>query len=132
MILCPRLMLLQREPVEIGNIANMRRCPAVRSITNIGGRTFLTRCRDGKGDESLLAGIVNLWQAHHRRAKALRQLGKGCFFRNSREWKVGRHDALFLPELAPPSQSRQSSRDDQGPPGTRADRAPSLDTVFVC
>src|SRR5258708_33765648 len=110
MILCPRLMLLQREPVEIGNIANMRRCPAVRSITNIGGRTFLTRCRDGKGDESLLAGIVNLWQAHHRNANALRPLGKSCLFRNSRKWKVGGYASRFLRELAKPHQSRQSRR----------------------
>src|SRR5260221_14454719 len=99
MILCPRLMLLQREPVEIGNIANMRRCPAVRSITNIGGRTFLTRCRDGKGDESLLAGIVNLWQVHYRSANALRQVGMSCFFANSRKLKAGWHESALCPQL---------------------------------
>ena len=49
-----RFVLLQRKPVETGNIENMRRRPAIESLANVRRGPLLTSHPDRVGDEARL------------------------------------------------------------------------------
>ena len=60
------LLLLHGEPVKIGNIENMRRRPAIESLTYVRRDSLLTSQLDRVGDEALFDRVVDLRKAHHR------------------------------------------------------------------
>ena len=61
-----RISLLQGEPIETGDIEDVRRRPAVESVADIGRDTLFAGEFDGVGDETLLDGVVDLREPHHR------------------------------------------------------------------
>src|SRR5882757_7367227 len=61
-----RFALLQRKPVEVGNIENMHRRPAIESLANVSRCSLFTGHLDRIGDEALLDRVVDLRKTHHR------------------------------------------------------------------
>src|SRR5271156_4241497 len=59
-------VLLQRKPIEMGNIENMRRRPAIEPLADIRRGAFFTGNLDRVGDEALLHGVVDLRKTHYR------------------------------------------------------------------
>src|SRR6202522_571451 len=59
-------VLLERKPVETGNIENMRRRPAIESLANVCRRPLFTSPPTHGRDEALLDGVMHLRQTHHR------------------------------------------------------------------
>src|ERR1019366_9879119 len=59
-------VLLQRKPVEMGNIENVRRRPAIESLANVRRGSLFTGHLDRVGDEALLDSVVDLRKTHHR------------------------------------------------------------------
>ena len=59
-------MLFQRKPVEMGNIDNMRRRPAIESFADLCRGPLFTGHPDEGGDEALLDRVVNLRKTHYR------------------------------------------------------------------
>src|ERR1700722_18628404 len=60
----PRFPLLKRKPVEMGNIENVRRRPAIESVTNVRGGPLFTGHLDCVGDEALLDSVMDLRKTH--------------------------------------------------------------------
>src|SRR5579871_3657563 len=59
-------VLLQHKPVELSNIDNMRRWPAIQSLVNVCRGSLFTRYLDRVGDEALFGSVVDLRKTHHR------------------------------------------------------------------
>src|SRR5260370_32089348 len=77
-------VLLQRKHVEMGNIENMRRWPAIQSLANVCRGSLFTRRLDSVGDEALLDSVVDLRKTHHRHVPTtLRHGGPGPFRRST-------------------------------------------------
>src|SRR5258708_39697142 len=55
----------QRKPVEMGNIENMRRRPAIESLANVRRSSLFTGQSDRVGDEALLDRVMDLRKTHH-------------------------------------------------------------------
>ena len=77
--------LLQREPVERGSIQPMHRGPAVEPVAYIRRDTFFASHSDQVGDEALLVPVMDLREAHHRRAYSTRRQRSCRLFRNPRK-----------------------------------------------
>ena len=76
-----RLGLLDRQPVEAGDVEDMRRRPAVASVADIGAQALLAIDRDRRGDQPLLHRVVDLRQADHRHVDPVRGDRCGRLFR---------------------------------------------------
>src|SRR5882672_3009632 len=76
-----RFALLQRKPVETGNIENMRRRPAIESLANIGRGALFAGNLDRVGDEALLDRVVDLRKTHHRHVHTTGRLSRPGDFR---------------------------------------------------
>src|ERR1700730_5766551 len=81
-------MLLQRKPIEIGNIENMRRWPAIKPLANVGRGSLFTRHLDRVGDEALLGSVVDLRKTHHRHVPTTLQYSSSSNFRQSARIRV--------------------------------------------
>src|SRR5437016_2660063 len=62
--------LLQHESVEMGRIEPVHGGPAVEPVADKRRDTFLASKSDQIGDEALLVSVMDLREAHHRRAYA--------------------------------------------------------------
>src|ERR1700719_4273667 len=78
-----RFALLQRKPVEMGNIENMRRRPAIEPLANIRRGALFAGNLDRVGDEALLHGVVNLRKTHYRYIHTTLRHGSAGDFRQS-------------------------------------------------
>src|SRR5580700_9635709 len=58
-------VLLERKPVEMGNIENMRRRPAIESLANVRRGPVFTGHLDHVGDQALFDRVVDLRKTHH-------------------------------------------------------------------
>src|SRR5580698_9285783 len=74
-------VLLQRKPVEPGNIENMRRRPAIESLANVRRGSLFTGHLDRVGDEAQLDGVVDLRKTHHRHVHTTLRRGSPGDFR---------------------------------------------------
>lgn len=106
-------VLIQRELIEMGNIENMSRGPAVVSITHIRRDSLFTSQLDRVGDEALLEGVVNLGKAHHRYLNAARDLCQTCLFGDARHRWVEKDLHVFGRET-PWGKRPDSGADNQG------------------
>src|SRR5580704_17880159 len=74
----------------MGNIENMRRRPAIKSLANISRGPLLTGNLDRIGDEALLDPVVDLRKTHHRNVHtAFRHGSTGDLRQSARIWMVG-------------------------------------------
>src|SRR5580658_10505136 len=74
----------------MGNIENMRRRPAIKSLANIRRGSLLTGHLDRIGDEALLDRVVDLRETHHRNVHtAFRHGSTGDLRQSARIWMVG-------------------------------------------
>src|SRR6202521_6157131 len=90
-----RFALLQRKPVETGNIENMRRGPAIESLANIRRGGLFAGNLDRVGDEALLHGVVDLRKTHYRHVHATLGYGSGRDFRQPARIRVGGIEMIF-------------------------------------
>ena len=65
MIAGPRGAFFESEPVETGDIRDMRGGPAIVAIADIRRDALRASYSDQRGDEALLYRVVHLRQAHH-------------------------------------------------------------------
>ncbi|MNP54305.1 hypothetical protein D3C76_1488500 [compost metagenome] len=75
--------MLQHPMVQRSDIADVRRRPAVISLTNAGNHAFLNRVLNVPGDEALTPGVMNLRQPHNLDINAFSEqriaLKFGCY-----------------------------------------------------
>src|SRR5882724_5542625 len=90
-----RFALLQRKPVETGNIENMRRGPAIESLANIRRGALFAGNLDRVGDEALLHGVVDLRKKHYRHVHTTLRYGSGGDFRQSARIRVVGIEMIF-------------------------------------
>src|SRR5258708_38256164 len=88
-------VLLQRKPVETGNIENMRRRPAIESLANVRRGSLFTSHLDRVGDEALLNRVVDLRKAHHRHVHTTLRHGSPGDFRQSTRIRVAGIEMVF-------------------------------------
>src|SRR5260370_20514663 len=88
-------VLLQRKLVETGNIENMRRRPAIESVTYVRRDSLLTSQLDRVGDEALLDRIVDLRKTHHRHVHTTLRHGSPCYFRSFTRIRVVGIEIVF-------------------------------------
>ena len=74
----------------MGDVLNMRRRPAVASLTYVCRHSLLAGHLDHVGDQALLDRVVDLGKAHHRHVHSAPRHGSACDFRAfTRIWVVG-------------------------------------------
>src|SRR5579872_267118 len=88
-------VLLQSKPVEMGNIENMRRRPAIESLANIRRSSLFTGCVDRVGNEALLDRVVNLRKTHHRHVHTMLRHGSAGDFRHFTRIRVVGIEMVF-------------------------------------
>jgi hypothetical protein len=59
------LLLFKSVSIEMGNVEDVRRWPAIESLGNVSGDALFSGNGDKKGDEPLSEGVVDLWDAYH-------------------------------------------------------------------
>src|SRR5260370_9262645 len=80
--------LLECKPVEMGNIENMRRRPAIESFADVCRGPLFTGHPDEGGDEALLDRVVNLRKTHYRYLHTALRHGSAGDFRQSTRIRV--------------------------------------------
>lgn len=59
------LVLFERESIEMGDVEDMRRWPAIESFPDVSGNALFPGNADKKGDQALLESVMDLWNTHH-------------------------------------------------------------------
>src|ERR1700752_3091747 len=80
--------LLRPKPVEMGNIENMRRRPAIESFADVCRCSLFTGHPDQGDDEALLDSVVNLRKTHYRYIHTTLRHGSAGDFRQSTRMRV--------------------------------------------
>src|SRR5580692_2486797 len=90
-----RFALLECKPVEMGNIENMRRRPAIESFADVCRGPLFTSHPDEGGDEALLDRVVNLRKTHYRYIHTALRHGSAGDFRQSTRMRVVGIEMVF-------------------------------------
>src|SRR5580658_7119195 len=90
-----RFALLECKSVEMGNIANMRRRPAIESFADVCRGPLFTGHPDQRGDEALLDRVVNLRKTHYRYIHTTLRHGSAGDFRQSTGMRVVGIEMVF-------------------------------------
>src|SRR5580700_1795733 len=107
-----RFVLLERQPVETGNIENVRRRPAIESLANVRRGPLFTGHLDRVGDEALLDRVVDLRKTHHRHVHTTLQYSSASNFRQPARIRVVGIEVVFGCGLTWNSVSHSRSRGD--------------------
>jgi len=59
------LLLFESESIEMGNVEDVRRWPAVESLRDVSRDALISGDGDKKGDEALFQSVVDLWEPYH-------------------------------------------------------------------
>src|ERR1700733_2500732 len=88
-------LLLKHKPVEMGNIENMRRRPAIESFADVCRGPLFAGHPDCVGDEALPGRVVDLRKTYHRHVHTALRHGSAGDFRQSARIRVVGIEMVF-------------------------------------
>ena len=96
-VLCVRFGPFDRQPIEARDVDNIRRRPAIESVSDIGAHALFAKDCDRRGDETLRHRVVNLRKTHHRHIDPVRGDSGGRLLRRRAGMRVGTDGRVVFP-----------------------------------